>query len=63
MTHCAAFGGGLCWGEGTISALTLGEYNVGKGRIVVNAFNILENIGSGVVADQLLIRLIDRFLG
>ena len=63
VTHCAAFGGGLCWGEGTISALTLGEYNVGKGRIVVNAFNILENIGSSVVADQLLIRLIDRFLG
>jgi hypothetical protein len=45
--------------DGYAAGVMLGTYNVGAGRIVLNTFNILENLDKHPAADQLLLNLID----
>ena len=61
FTHAAAFGTGLLTENRTLSALVLGEYAYGKGRIVVNTFRILDNLGRSPLADRLAEKLIGRY--
>jgi hypothetical protein len=43
---------------GYTSGVLLGSYRAGKGRWILNAFNILENVGRNPAADRLLLNLI-----
>lgn len=56
-TYSASFGSGLFAKDSCISALTMGEFAFGKGRVVVNTFKLLENAGTDPVADRILYNL------
>ena len=57
-----------CVGPGNINpkgyegGFNLGAYNVGKGKVLVNALNILENINLNPAADRLLVNIIKEEL-
>ncbi len=44
--------------DGYISGILLGAYKLGAGKIVINTFNILENLGLNPAADRLLLNMI-----
>jgi len=54
----AAFAVGYCKATGYDSGIVLGAYRHGKGRFILNALNILENVGRHPAADRLLLNLI-----
>ena len=56
-TYCASFGSGLFAKDNCIAALTLGEYELGCGSVLVNTFKLLENVGKDPVADRILYNL------
>ncbi|MGM9625203.1 MAG: hypothetical protein ACI3XM_05790 [Eubacteriales bacterium] len=62
QTYCASFGSGLFAKDSCIAALTMGTFLFGKGRVTLNTFKILENIGSDPVADRLLYNLMKKEL-
>jgi hypothetical protein len=45
--------------DGYAAGVMLGAYKVGAGRIVLNTFNILDNVDKHPAADRLLLNLID----
>ena len=53
-TVCAAFGSGLFAKDNCISALTMGEFELGRGRVFVNTFKLMKNVGNNPVADRIL---------
>ena len=53
-TYCASFGSGLFAKDSCISALTMGEFEFGKGCVIVNTFKLLENVGTDPVADRIV---------
>lgn len=56
-TYCASFGSGLFAKDSCIAALTMGEFEFGKGSVTVNTFKLLENVGNDPVADRILYNL------
>ena len=59
-TYCAAYGSGMFVENACLSALTLGEYTLGAGSVVVSTFKLLGQIGSDPVADRLLYNLLSK---
>jgi len=45
--------------DGYAAGVMLGTYKVGAGRIVLNTFNILDNVGKHPAADRLLLNLVE----
>lgn len=54
----AAFAAGYCMPTGYDAGIALGSYRLGKGRLVLNAMTILEQVGRHPAADRLLLNLI-----
>ena len=54
----AALTVGYCMPTGYDAGIALGAYRLGKGRLILNALNILEHIGGHPAADRLLLNLI-----
>jgi len=59
----AAFTAGYCKPTGYDAGIALGAYRLGKGRLVLNALHILEQVGRHPAADRLLLNLIDWTTG
>ena len=59
-TFCAFFGSGLFAKDNCISALAMGEFELGKGSVTVNTFKLLENAGTDPIADRMLYNLFNR---
>lgn len=57
-TVAACVGPGNINPDGYEGGFNIGLYNVGSGCIVVNNFNILENVGQNPAADRLLVNII-----
>jgi hypothetical protein len=55
----AAFATGYAHPTGYASGLMLTMHTLGKGRFILNTFNILENIGNHPAADRLLLNMIN----
>lgn len=60
-TVCAAIGVGQTRKEGYVSGLTFGEYNYGKGRIILNTFRIIESVGHNPIADRMLFNIVKHY--
>lgn len=58
---CAMLGCGLPRDGGTYTGLALGAYRLVHGSMVLNAFRILENLGSRYAADRLLLNIVDKY--
>ncbi len=56
----AAFAVGYCNATGYGSGVMMAEYPFGKGRFIVNTFNVLENIDQHPAADRLLLNMINH---
>ena len=48
-------------GSFTMPGLAIGEYAVGEGRLVLNSFRILENVGGHPFADMLLLNFVKTY--
>ena len=59
-TFCAFFGSGLFAKDNCISALAMGEFELGKGSVTVNTFKLLENAGTDPIADRMIYNLFNR---
>ena len=59
-TYCASFGSGLFAKDNCISALAMGEFELGKGSVTVNTFKLLENAGADPIADRMIYNLFNR---
>ena len=57
-TYCAAFGSGLFAKDNCIAGLVMGSFELGKGKITVNTFKLIDNICKDPVADRLLYNLL-----
>ena len=57
-TACAAI---RVDGSFTMPGLAIGEYAVGEGRLVLNSFRILENVGTHPYADMLLLNFVKTY--
>lgn len=57
-TFCASFGSGLFAKDNCISALTMGEFDFGKGSVTVSTFKLIENALKDPVADRLIYNLL-----
>jgi hypothetical protein len=49
--------------DGYAAGTMLCSYKVGKGRVVLNTFKILDNVGKHPAADRLLLNLIRSPIG
>ncbi|MFA5203326.1 MAG: sugar-binding domain-containing protein [Lentisphaeria bacterium] len=54
----AAFATGYCTPGGYAAGIMLGEYRLGAGRFILNAFNLLDQVGTHPAADRLLLNLL-----
>jgi hypothetical protein len=59
----AAFASGYCCPGGYASGIMMAEYTFGKGRFIINTFNILENINQHPAADRLLLNMANYAAG
>lgn len=60
-TECAMMGCGLPRDGGTYTGIALGAYNLGNGKMILNSFRIVENLGQIYAADALLLNLIRKY--
>ena len=60
-TLCAAFGVGQQLPGGTIAGVVMGEYRIGKGKVVLNTLNILENMFRNPVAERVLFNIVKHY--
>lgn len=58
---CAMLGCGLPRDGGTYTGLALGAYKLGAGKMVLNSFRILENLGQVYAAERLLSNITARY--
>ena len=61
ISACVGIGYGLTTEDGSLAGLSLGEYNLGKGKIVLNTFQLTDGVGGNPVADQMLLNLADFY--
>jgi len=59
----AAFATGYCCPGGYVSGIMMAEYPFGKGRFLLNIFNIIDNIDKHPAADRLLLNMINHAAG
>jgi hypothetical protein len=59
----AAFATGYCCKGGYMSGIMLATYPFGKGKFLINTFNILDNIDKHPAADRLLLNMIKHASG
>jgi len=59
----AAFAVGYCKPTGYDAGIALGVYKLGKGRLVLNAMNVLKHVGHHPASDRLFLNLIVWAMG
>lgn len=57
-TAAASFGTGCINEDGYLGGFNIGSYPKGKGAIILNSFNLVENIGINPSADRLLLNIL-----
>lgn len=63
LTLAATYGLGLPRRGGYVEGVDLGEYALGRGRMVLNTFRLLENAGTHPLADALMLGLVGHYTG
>ena len=56
----ASFGPGNINEQGYEGGFNIGTYRIGKGALILNSYNLVENIGLNPAADHLMINILNE---